>query len=218
MDLNQTARDILARKGIDPDTAPSRPGFDLAEFLTEQAEAALAMVLPQRFLTAEADHPLVLAWIEEFRVDPTTTPSLLLLGPVGVGKSHQAIGAMRAAVLATAGQPGRLMWRVTTHPEFNAEMRPRPDDSHLRALEEYISAGLLLLDDLGSGKASDWTADTLYRLIDARWANQRPTIATSNLAPEALRQAVGDRIVSRLADGVVVPLKGEDRRRTGGAR
>lgn len=218
MDINQTARGILASKGIDPDNLPDRPPFDVADFMTEQAEASLALVLPQRFLAAEADNPQVLAWVEKFRTDPTTTPSLLLLGPVGVGKTHQAFGALRAAVLATAARPARMMWRVITHPEFNAAMRPQSDDGHLRALDEYIAADLLVLDDLGSGKATDWTADTLYRLIDARWANQRPTIATSNLAPETLRTTIGDRIVSRLADGIVVPLKGGDRRRAGGAR
>jgi DNA replication protein DnaC len=213
MDLNRTARAILARKGIDPDTMPAPAAFDVADFLTEQAEASLALVLPQRFLNAVADHPQVLAWVGQFTADPAATPSLLLLGPVGVGKTHQAFGALRAAVLATARRPARLTWRVTTHPDFNAAMRPQPDDGHIAALDDFTAADLLVLDDLGSGKATDWTADTLYRLIDARWANQRPTIATSNLAPDALRLAVGDRIVSRLADGTVVALKGEDRRR-----
>jgi DNA replication protein DnaC len=74
---------------------------------------------------------------------------------------------------------------------------------------------LLVLDDLGGGKTTDWTADTLYRLVDTRWAYQRPIIATTNLTAPDLREAVGARVASRLAAGVQVALKGDDRRRAG---
>lgn len=216
MDLNQTAREILARRGIDPADMPEPKPFDAGEFLEEQAEAALSLALPERFVNVIADHPQVLGWIDRFMADPTTTPSLLMLGPVGTGKSHQAYGALRAIVIGTARRRVRPTWRVTTHPSFNAEMRPQRDDEHLRKFDEYLAADLLVLDDLGAGLTTDWTGDTLYRVVDGRWANRRPTIATSNLLPDVLRETVGDRIASRLAHGVVVALTGSDRRRAGG--
>ncbi len=80
---------------------------------------------------------------------------------------------------------------------------------------------LLLLDDLGSAKASEWVEEITYRLINERYNGLRPTIFTSNLpatAPKGqgpdLTSVLGDRIVSRLAEmTTIIPIVGADRRR-----
>lgn len=218
VDLNQFARDYLAERGIDPDAAPPRKPFDLADHMVAQAEATLELVLPPRFRTAEPDDPQVLAWIEQFLTDPQATSNLLLRGPVGTGKTHQALGALRRIAMEAARRSQRLTYRFTSHPEFNADMRPQPDGAHLRALVEYQTVDLLVFDDLGAGKATDWTEDTLHRMVDARWANCLPTIATSNLDTAAMLAEVDERVISRLAGSAQIALKGSDRRRDGGGR
>lgn len=213
VNLGELARDILAKRGIDPATAPPPPAFNLAEHLTAQAEATLDLLLPRRFRQADVDHPQVRNWVRGYLTDPKACPGLLLLGPVGTGKSHTAFGALRRVALECAKRCRRITYALTSHPEFNAAMRPQPDDRHLRTLEDFQTVDLLVFDDLGAGKSSDWTEDTLYRLVDTRWARQLPTIVTTNLDANALRDGVDERVVSRLSTNVQVALKGTDRRR-----
>lgn len=215
-DLPQLAREFLADRGIDPETVPPRPPYTLATHMADTTEATLDAILPTRYRHAEPDDPDVLAWVDSFLADPRTAPNLLILGPVGSGKTYQALGALRRVALACAARCQRVAYRAITHPEFNARMRPQPDESHSIALMDMQAVDLLVLDDLGSGKATDWTDDTLYRLIDTRWSHQRPTIATTNLHADEIRDVLDERVVSRLACGVQVALTAADRR-SGGA-
>jgi hypothetical protein len=72
---------------------------------------------------------------------------------------------------------------------------------------------VLLIDDLGIEKQSDWTEETLFGIIDARWRNCRPTIVTTNLTPLELRNTVGSRVYDRLKDGATaLTIPGQSRR------
>lgn len=223
MDIHDTARRILTARGINPDTAPDPAPFDPAAHLTQLAALEFAAGLDARFANAETDHPQIHDWVRGYLANPREAPSLLLLGTTGSGKTHAAAAALRACVLGHAARGRRVTWRFTTHPDFNADMRPTADDRHLHVFDRCLRADLLVLDDLGAGMVSDWTGDTLHRLVNRRWANCQPTILTSNLPPRPadehdrrpnLLDVVGDRIVSRLADGTVIRMVGADRRRT----
>jgi DNA replication protein DnaC len=130
----------------------------------------------------------------------------VIRGPVGVGKTHAAVAAFRYLV-------GRatLPAIAVAVPALLDGLRPgREPVEHLAACE---SARLLLLDDLAAERSSDWTAEVLYRLIDARYARKLPTIVTTNATGEQIRANLGDRIASRLNGlGMVVTLDGPDRR------
>lgn len=168
-------------------------------------DAALAQI-PGRYADARPDHPAVARWAHELHVGQTTD-SLVILGPVGVGKTHQAYGAYRE--LARRGI-GRCV--AIAVPALLDGLRPgRPGTV---SYEEVEGADLLLLDDFAAERPTDWTGETLYRLIDARWAHMRPTIITSNATPAQIGQQLGERVASRLAGmGRTVVLTGEDRRR-----
>lgn len=72
----------------------------------------------------------------------------------------------------------------------------------------------MVLDDLGGEHTSDWTIERLYLIINRRWLQQRPVIATANLTPDTLEAAIGPRIMSRLThDAVRLRIGGADRRR-----
>jgi DNA replication protein DnaC len=180
---------------------------------TEQARHNLAKI-PVMF-TDEIDiHPEIRAWVDSYAGDPQTTPSIVLSGPTGVGKTHQAYQAIREASRARAANGKATFWLATSHPDLNATQRvgADPDTSPTVALARYINVDLLLLDDVGAGKQTDWTADTLYRLIDHRWSNLRPTIYATNLTPKQITATLGDRVASRIADAIQVIIKGDDRR------
>jgi len=188
------------------------PSVNLVEFRQQQAAAVLARRVPARFADAKVTHPEIRAWVDRYLTNPRETPSIVVAGPTGVGKTYQCWGAIREIVQALAARGKGLRWASTTHPDLNHALRPKGDGSHEHALDPYLRAELLFLDDLGAGKQSEWTGDSLFRLVDHRWATCLPTIYSTNLSPDALVNAVGDRIVSRLADSVRVTLSGRDRR------
>lgn len=187
-------------------------GEALTAYLAEQEHLRCDLEFPPRYRTALADHPDVAAWVELFRADPSTAPSLLINGPTGTGKTHQAHGALRAAV--TAGQRPRIAWRAITAPDLYAALRPRQGVDTETEMQQWRNAGLLLLDDLGAAKSSEWTEEVTYRLIDHRYTHCLPSIFTTNVPTADLREHLGDRVASRLAEMCTrVTLTGADRRR-----
>jgi DNA replication protein DnaC len=73
---------------------------------------------------------------------------------------------------------------------------------------------VLILDDLGAEKASEWVAETLYILIDDRYGNMKPTVFTSNYSPSELAERLGDRIVSRIMEMCrIIEIKTSDKRK-----
>lgn len=204
---------MLARRGIDPNTEPDPPPeFDVVAFRVEQAQILLDRLVPAMYAEAKPDNSDVADWVAQFLAAPTEAPSVVLSGPTGVGKSHQGWGAIRACVKGVASSGRGLRWRATSHPDFNAAMRPSANNQPDAVLREYMQADLLFLDDLGAGKHTDWTGDNLYRLVDNRWSNRKTTIYSTNLSAGRLATEVGDRVVSRLADACQVTMAGPDRR------
>lgn len=180
---------------------------------------ALDKQIPARYRDAATTEPNLLAWVDDLQRRGTDLggdgrahgPSLLLLGPTGVGKTHAAFGALRHFV--TAGGNGYL--RVVTAADLYAQLRPRPGRDSEELFEQYASTNLLFLDDLGAAKSSEWVEEINYRLINHRYNHELATIITSNVPPKELGGVLGERVASRLTEmcGFVV-LKGQDRRRT----
>jgi DNA replication protein DnaC len=67
--------------------------------------------------------------------------------------------------------------------------------------EEFIQqlsvVPVLVLDDLGTEKLSDWSESVLFRIIDSRYTTRRPLLVSSNLTLERLGS---ERLASRLGD------------------
>ena len=86
--------------------------------------------------------------------------------------------------------------------------------------EELIAADLLVLDDLGAERRTDWALETLATLVEERYVAERVTIVTSNYRPSELARllgqddpVIGQRIVSRLIeDAVLIHLDRPDLR------
>ncbi|KND38295.1 ATP-binding protein [Streptomyces acidiscabies] len=214
--LDRMAR-ILAARGIDPAAVAALPDEP------EQVSAleALSAGMPPRYRAASADHPQVLAWAREVarealapsigaRRQVATGPSLLMAGVVGAGKTHQAYGVVRTFVEAGIG----VRWRATTAADMYADLRPRPGVDTERELAAISRCPLLILDDLGAAKATEWTEEITYRLINRRYNHMLPTLITTNLAIKDLRAYLGDRVASRLKQMTTqVGFEPVDRRR-----
>ena len=170
---------------------------------------------PVRFRGAHADHPDIIEWVRTWESSSESEcPSLLLAGAVGVGKTWQAYGALRAA--ATGTRP--TTWLAVTSADLYASLRPRQGYDAEAQLEQYRRVGLLFIDDLGAAKPSEWVEETTYRVLNGRYEDMRPCIFTTNLPIPQLKDAIGDRIASRLAETCSrVVLEGRDRRREANA-
>lgn len=165
-------------------------------------------IIPQRFHAASLDSldgetvDQIHGWAER-----PAGRSLVLLGPVGVGKTWAALAACRPAHdagLDVAYWPTGMLLDVL-RPSSTAEVE----------IADVIDVDRLILDDLGVERPTDWTAERLDLIIDGRWRDERPTVVTSNLAPDALRAQIGDRTFDRImGDAVILRLSGRSRRRT----
>ena len=72
---------------------------------------------------------------------------------------------------------------------------------------------LLIIDDIGAERVTDWVRERMVSIINTRVSNNLTTIYTSNLSPEELRSELGDRIASRvLGSSQVVEITSGDRR------
>jgi DNA replication protein DnaC len=91
--------------------------------------------------------------------------------------------------------------------------------------ERYANTGLLVIDDLGASKDTEWASEKNYQLFDYRCAWNKPTIITSNLPQRDVRTGsgatlpglatvLGERVVSRMRAmcTTTVTFKGADRR------
>jgi DNA replication protein DnaC len=217
---------LLASRGLDLDWL-NEHDFDphsTANVARNTYLEAMAKV-PFHYRSAVATLPQLHAWIDSLiatakeaqaeRGAPiasiTHGPSLLLLGVTGVGKTHEAYGAMRE--LAVTGIYGQ--WQVTTAADLYAALRPRHGIDSEAEFRKYRDARLLLLDDLGAErKPTEFTEEINFRLINHRYERHLPTLMTSNMRPKELSERLGDRVTSRLQEMCKrVPMEGTDRRR-----
>jgi DNA replication protein DnaC len=138
---------------------------------------------------------------------PGTTPNLLIVGQTGTGKTYAGY-----AVLREAARLGQWTWASTA---FEHVRNSGFSDGDPKLVERSCRADVLLLDDLGAERTTDFAVESLAALVDERRREHRRTIFTTNLGRSELVKRYDDRIVSRIAGGAsVVLLNGTDRRFT----
>lgn len=194
-----------------PDRFKSRT---LAEFDPSVSAAAAASLEAARAMTQRA----------------TPARSLVLSGPPGGGKTHLAAGICNAvwerdyeAASARddeyernyrAGDaedlrygPPALMPRWANVPAFINRLRGGDDDVRAEARHLGRYEGLVVLDDLGREKVTEWTGETIYVLVNERYERLLPTIVTTNLSVKELAENGYGPAISRLAeDGRLVEM------------
>jgi DNA replication protein DnaC len=155
---------------------------------------------------------------------PAVDRGLLLTGPVGVGKTHLAVSIIKG--LTERGFPclfyefGSLLKEIQD--SYNSNTRT----SELAVLTPVLTAELLVLDELGASKPTDWVRDTLAHVINTRYNENRITIFTTNYpderpsdGKETLEDRIGVRVRSRIFEMCrTVVIDGEDYRKSYDAR
>lgn len=148
-----------------------------------------------------------------FELIPETRRGIYIHGGVGTGKTHVAFALYKEA---QEKKIACLLWNTTEmFREFRLDIRRLPNEA--RGVEEALikDRGLVIFDDIGAEKLTDWVAETFYLIINKRYEEMLPTIFTSNLTIPELADKIGDRTVSRIVEMCeIVKLDGKDRRLT----
>ncbi|MDI6755324.1 MAG: ATP-binding protein [Thermodesulfobacteriota bacterium] len=146
---------------------------------------------------------------------------LYIYGKVGTGKTHflhivkkeiQKIFPTKSTQIIST--PDLFLRIKSTFSEIKTE---KEEDIIKELSGSYMpydrSIKILLLDDLGIEKPSEWAIQTLYSIIDKRYQKCLKTFFTSNLSLDELSEKLGDRIPSRIAEMCkIIELTGKDRR------
>jgi DNA replication protein DnaC len=146
---------------------------------------------------------------------------LLFTGPPGVGKTHLAVAALRLLV-ADYGVPGLFADFRDVMKTIQASYDPVSETSESDVLRPLFQAEVLLLDDLGASRMTEWVRDTFGHIVGTRYNDRKVTLITTNISDEtgsraaekaSLTERVGPAVRSRLHEMCQqIPLDGEDYR------
>jgi DNA replication protein DnaC len=134
----------------------------------------------------------------------TAGQGLLLTGSIGCGKTHLAVGLLRE-LIEQRGATGIFCDYRDLLKQIQNSYNPQVATTELEILRPIFEAEILLLDELGAVKPTDWVWDTVALILNTRYNDKRTTLITTNYPnqPSALLQppstSVTDRDVSRSA-------------------
>ena len=170
-------------------------------------------------------------FVESYPLETGGT-GLLLTGSIGVGKTHLAVGILQALV-AERGATGLFYDYRELLKQVQNSYNRQVQATELEILQPVFEAEVLILDELGASKPTDWVWDTVAHILNTRYNDRRTTIITTNYAnlgplgtldlsparmaarEETLGDRIGERMRSRLQEMcVVVEMQGVDFRQT----
>ena len=137
--------------------------------------------------------------VDEFPFDR----GLLLIGLPGVGKTHLAVATLRAWI--EKGGTGLFYTTIDLMSALRGTYSGSERLTESEMLEKVNGVDLLVLDELGRERVTEWRDEILHLIVNARYSHRRTTIFTTNFDiagdpqhPEGLQARVGFRIYSRL--------------------
>jgi DNA replication protein DnaC len=157
---------------------------------------------------------------------PTVGKGLLITGAIGVGKTHLAVGMLKA-LIAEKGARGLFVDYRDLLKQVQNSYNKSVSATELEVLAPVFDAEVLVLDELGASKPTDWVWDTVAHILNTRYNDRRTTIITTNYAnlppggeagggrnavrEETLGDRIGERMRSRLQEMCVsVEVQGTD--------
>lgn len=173
--------------------------------------------LPERFKKAKIEDWKALGDLDLERVIRIIENCLMkesknwifISGPAGTGKSFLASVMAKISLFY-----GRDIYYADVVSLLD-DLRPdsvEPEKSAF-VLKRTKKCDLLILDDLGQEKATEWVRTQVYSIINARWSAGKPTIITSNFSMERLKVNISEAVYSRVkGESLDLLLTGKDLR------
>ena len=175
--------------------------------------------------TQSAAHLRARKFVESYPLE-TDGRGLILVGSVGIGKTHIAVGILKALV-EERGAAGLFVDYRDLLKQVQNSYNRQVSATELEILAPVFEAEVLVLDELGASKPTDWVWDTVAHILNTRYNDRRTTIITTNYAnlpplgfesgarasmrEETLGDRIGERMRSRLQEMcVVIEMQGED--------
>jgi DNA replication protein DnaC len=192
---------------------------------------------------AKDDHPKSICHARSmaagfFKNYPLEKTGLLLIGPCGVGKTHLAVGVIKWLM-----EDKGIQCLFTDYRELLKSIQnsynPTVQVTEMDILRPVFDVEVLVLDELGAVRSSEWVFDTVNYILNSRYNAKRTTIVTTNfpdgpedsnfepnnlLSPTAAekaarRETLGDRIGERMRSRLhemckIVSITGKDYRIT----
>ena len=155
---------------------------------------------------------------------PLNKTGLMFEGSIGVGKTHLAVATIKELMLHKGVHCLFYEYREllkSIQNSYNNDVQT----TELGLLRPVFEAEVLVLDELGAVKPSDWVWDTVSFILNTRYNDNRTTIITTNLMNEAamgtgprsvmradtLGDRIGERMRSRLHEMCrIIHMEGED--------
>lgn len=151
-------------------------------------------------------------FVEDYPLDKT---GLVFVGPAGVGKTHLAVSIVRDLILKKS-----IPCRFYEYGQLLAEIRnsynPTVAETEMQVLRPVLDTEVLVLDEIGAQRVSDWVWDTVSYVLNTRYNRELTTILTTNFPdappkdldepvdrfanPKSVmrRETLGDRITERM--------------------
>lgn len=120
---------------------------------------------------------------------------LLMFGGVGTGKTHLSCAILSDLTPSVAGLYTRTADLVRV---VRSTWKKDSEESEFDAVRKFVDIDLLVIDEVGVQSGSANEQQILFSILDARLAENRPTILLSNLSPSQLVPVLGERLVDRI--------------------
>jgi DNA replication protein DnaC len=148
---------------------------------------------------------------------PLIDYGLLFLGNCGVGKTHLAVSLLKHIIKET-GDRGLFYDFRDLLREIQASWDAVSQASEWHVLKPVLDAKVLVLDELGANKPTEWVRDTIAHIVNCRYNDKKLTIFTSNYldspnkaGEDTLTDRIGARLRSRLYEMCTeIVIRGDD--------
>jgi DNA replication protein DnaC len=179
---------------------------ELSNFQYDPEDKHLRSIRDARFLAGR--------FVEEY---PTDKTGLLFVGSVGVGKTHLSVGILKDLIREKGIRCLFCDYRELLKSIQNS-YNPQVQATEMEILEPVFDTEVLVLDELGAVRSTEWVFDTVNYVLNSRYNDNKTTIITTNFpdgaedtgtdidnlrSPSAAeraarRETLGDRIGERM--------------------